>query len=427
MGKKRLAIVGSGISAMGCAHYLKDEYDITIFEKNDYLGGHTHTHRLEEDGHDFTVDTGFIVFNLNTYPNLVQLFGELGVKRQKCQMTFSVWNQDSGFQYSSTGLSGLFAQRKNLLSLRHWRFLLEIPRFYRLALADREAGREKSSGSRETIAEYCRRKGLSEDLLNNYLAPLSAAVWSTGQIKMDAYDFPIDIIIPFFYNHGMLRLWPPVQWYSVVGGSDTYTRRIVERSVFDVRLSEPVLAVSQSDGRAKVRTGKGEYDFDYVILGSHADQSLKLATDLVPEKRELLGQFGYTPNRAVLHTDDSVMPPNRRAWAAWNQSIKTLPEGQRVTSTTYWMNPLQHTDSRRNYFVSINPFMPIDPAKVVKEMNYSHPHFTVDNFARQPELATLNDDTRVFFAGAYFRWGFHEDGLWSALEVVKRLKPLAKD
>ncbi|KPJ85658.1 hypothetical protein AMJ57_02160 [Parcubacteria bacterium SG8_24] len=419
--KKRLAIIGSGISAMGSAYHLRDDFDVTLFEKNDYLGGHTHTHRLRENGHEFTVDTGFIVFNRNTYPNLVRLFKELGVRKQKCEMTFSVWNHDTGLQYSSTGPSGLFAQRKRLVSARYWRFLLEIPKFYRMALADRD----KMSDNRETIAEYCRRKGLSEDLLQNYLAPLSAAVWSTGQVNADAYDFPIAIIIPFFFNHGMLKLWPPVQWYSVVGGSDTYTRRIIETGDFDIRLHEPVVRVVESADGVTVETPKGSYDFDYAVLASHSDESLRLVPDLAPGKRELLGQFGYTPNTAILHTDSSVMPPNRKAWAAWNQGIKTLSDSRKVTSTTYWMNPLQHTDSRKDHFVSINPFTPVDPDKVIKEIQYSHPHFTVENFSRQPELHSLNEDTRIFFAGAYFRWGFHEDGLCSALKVVERLKPLA--
>lgn len=419
--KKKLAIVGTGISAMGCAHYLRDDYDITIFEKNDYLGGHTHTHRLHEDGREFTVDTGFIVFNLKTYPNLVRLFAELGVRRQKCEMTFSVWNQDTGLQYASTGLSGLFAQRRNLFSSRHWKFLLEIPKFYRLA----EADRGKMAGNHETIAEYCRRRGLSEDLLDNYLAPLSAAVWSTGQGNVSAYDFPIAIIIPFFHNHGMLRFWPPVQWYSVVGGSDDYDRRIVARGNFDIRLSEQVTTVAETERGVKVTTSRGQYDFDYAVLASHADESLKLAVELPPEKRRLLSLFGYTPNRAVLHTDSSVLPPDRRAWAAWNQSIETLPDGRKATSTTYWMNPLQHTASRRNYFVSINPYRPIDPAKVVKVIEYHHPRFTVENFALQDELKGINDGTRIMFAGAYFRYGFHEDGLMAGLEVVRRLKPLA--
>jgi predicted NAD/FAD-binding protein len=417
-----LAIIGSGISAMGAANSLKDDFDITIFEKNDYLGGHTHTHRLEEEGKEFTVDTGFIVFNLKTYPNLVRLFSELGVEKQKCEMTFSVWNQDTGLQYASTGPAGLFAQRKNLFSARHWKFLLEIPKFYRMALADRD----KMAGTHETIAEYCRRKGLSEDLLENYLAPLSSAVWSTGQANADAYDFPIAIIIPFFYNHGMLKFWPPVQWYSVVGGSDTYTRRIAERGNFDIRLPEPVQAVTESGEKVKVQTAKDTYEFDYAILGSHADESLQMVQGLAPEKRELLSQFGYTKNRAVLHTDEAVMPPDRRAWASWNQSIKTLPDGKKVTSTVYWMNPLQHTASKNNYFVSINSFIPIDPAKVVREIDYAHPHFTVDNFARQSQLQSLNEDTRIFFAGAYFRWGFHEDGLWSGLAAADRLKKSAK-
>jgi predicted NAD/FAD-binding protein len=415
--KKRLAIIGSGISAMGCADRLRDEFAITIFEKNDYLGGHTHTHRLQEGGREYTVDTGFIVFNLHTYPNLIRLFGELGIEKQKCSMTFSVWNHDTGLQFGSEGLRGLFAQPGSWRSRRHWKWLLEIPRFYRLALAERET----MAGSHETIKEYAERHGLSRDFLDNYLAPLSAAVWSTGQIGTSAYDFPIAIIIPFFYNHGMLRLWPPVQWYSVVGGSDTYTRRIAERGDFEVRLSEPAVSVTETAEGVRVVTEKGEYEFDAAVVASHADESVQLTPELEPAKRDLLRQYGYTPNRAVLHTDESVMPSNRRAWAAWNQSLKTMPDGRVATSTAYWMNPLQHTKSAKNHFVSINPFLPIDPAKVIKELDYSHPHFTVENFALQPELNRINGTGRIKFAGAYFRYGFHEDGLMSGLAAAESL------
>lgn len=414
--KKKLAIVGSGISAMGCAHYLRDDFDISIFEKNDYLGGHTHTHRLDEGGREFTVDSGFIVFNLKTYPNLVRLFNELGVRKQECSMSFGVWNMDTGLQYSSNSLLHFFAQTKNFLSPRYWKFLYEITKFFKVALEDRG----KIEGSKLTIREYCKSRGLSEYFLENYLAPMSSAVWSTAQGNV--YDFPISIIIPFFHNHGLLSVKGQVQWYSVVGGSDDYTKKIVKSGNFDIHLQEPVVEVKDAGEGVKLITGKGEYDFDYVVIASHSDESLALVKDLSGPNKDLLGRFGYNANTAVLHTDESVMPPIRKAWSAWNHVIKKGADGRVSSSTVYWMNPLQHTDSKTNYFVSINPFQPIDPKKTVKTMHYRHPNFTVENFALQKGLKSINEDSRILFAGAYFGYGFHEDGLRSALEVVEILK-----
>lgn len=416
--KKKLAIVGSGISAMGCAYYLRDDYDISIFEKNDYLGGHTHTHRLKEDGHEFTVDTGFIVFNLRTYPNLVKMFDELGVKKQKCSMSFGVWNMNTGLQYSSISWLHFFAQTKNLLSYRYWKLLFEIAKFFRVALKDRE-GIENST---LTIKQYCQNKGLSDFFIDNYLAPLSSAVWSTEQGSV--YDFPISIIIPFFYNHGLLSLTRPLQWYSVVLGSDDYTKKIVASGNFDIHLNEKVVEAVETGGRVKLKTVRDEYDFDYVVMASHSDESLKIVKDLPDYKRDLLAKFGYNANTAVLHTDESVMQPIKKVWSAWNHLIKRLPDGTTRSSTVYWMNPLQHTDSNKNYFVSINPLVPVDPSKVIKELHYQHPNFTVENFALQKKLSEVNKDSGIFFAGAYFGYEFHEDGLKSALKVVDILKKI---
>jgi len=416
--KKKLAIVGSGISAMGAAYYLRDDYEITIFEKNDYLGGHTHTHHLKEGDHEFTVDSGFIVFNLKTYPNLIKLFQELGVKKQKCSMSFGVWNLNSGLQYSSNSLFHFFAQTKNLFSYRYWKFLYEIVRFFRVALKDREAIED----SKQTIQEYCKSKGLSDYFIDNYLAPMSSAVWSTAQGSV--YDFPISIIIPFFYNHGLLQVMRPLQWYSVIGGSDDYTKKIVAAGNFDVHLSEPVKEVFESGEGIKITTNKAEYDFDYVVLASHSDESLRMVKNLPEAKRDLLSKFEYNANTAVLHTDEAIMQPIQKVWSAWNHIIKKDDNGKAVSSTVYWMNPLQHTDTNNNYFVSINPFRQIDPEKTIKVINYQHPNFTVENFALQSKLQDMNKDTRMLFAGAYFGYGFHEDGLKSGLKVVEILKKL---
>lgn len=415
--KKKLAIIGSGISAMTCAYYLKDDYEISIFEKNDYLGGHTHTHKLEEDGKPFTVDTGFIVFNQETYPSLIKMFFELGVEKQASSMSFSVYNKLNNLQYASEDLSHLFAQKKNITSIRFWKFIFEIKKFFKIALAEKD----KVSGNKESIKEYCTRYGLNLFFIDNYLVPMSAAIWSTPQEK--AYDFPISLLLPFFYNHGLLNYGHQFQWYTVKGGSNAYIKKIVKNSNFNIHLGEKANSVYEKEGRVVVETIKDSYKFDLAILASHADESLALAKDLSQDKKNLLSLFTYNSNMAVLHTDEEIMPPNRKAWASWNQVIDK-DEKKSYTSTIYWMNRLQKLPVKKNYFVSLNPFQKIKEEKIIKKINYNHPNFTIENFARQKELSSLNQNTKIFFAGAYFGYGFHEDGAKAGLNVVSELKKL---
>jgi uncharacterized protein len=394
---KKLAIVGTGISAMTCAHYLRDKYDITIFDKNDYPGGHTHTHQM--DG--FTLDTGFIVFNLETYPNMLKMFGELGVEKRKSDMSFAAYNLKTGLQYSG---EELFAQPKNIFSFKYLKFLLEIKKFFKIGL------RDYSKNSSDSIKEYCRKNGLSDFFIENYLVPFSSAIWSTP----DTNDFPIGLILPFFHNHGMLRASKNLQWYTVKGGSDAYTKKIAKG--LNIHLNEPVISVEQGK-KVKLRTNKKKYEFDYVILACHSDESLKIAKGLPKHKKEILSKFKYNKNLAVLHTDESIMPPLKKVWSSWNHIVLG-----KKSSTIYWLNKLQNPSLKTNYFVSINPFQKIDKNKIIKTIKYNHPLFTIENFKLQSRLQELNENTNIFFAGAYFGYGFHEDGCKAGLEVVKRLK-----
>jgi uncharacterized protein len=397
MKKKKLGIVGTGISAMTCAHYLKDKYEITLFDKNDYLGGHTHTHQM--DG--FTLDTGFIVFNLHTYPNMLKMFKELGIEKRKSEMSFSVYNHDTGLQFAG---DNIFAQKKNFLSVNYWKFLLNINKFFRIGLKDFK------KGNNDSIKQYCKKNGLSDFFIENYIVPLSSAIWSTP----DTNNFPIGLILPFFHNHGLLRATRQIQWYTVKGGSDTYTRKIAKG--LNVHLKEQVISVKEGK-TVNLKTKKMDYKFDYVIMAAHSDESLKIVKGLSKEKSELLSKFEYNKNMAVLHTDESIMPPLKNVWSSWNH---ILENGK--ASTVYWLNRLQNPKLKKNYFVSINPFQKIKKEKIVKEIKYDHPLFTLENFKLQERLQELNENTKVFFAGAYFRYGFHEDGCMSGMQVVKRLK-----
>ncbi|NCT54713.1 NAD(P)-binding protein [Candidatus Falkowbacteria bacterium] len=411
--KKKLAIVGSGISAMTCAYYLRDDYEISIFEKNDYLGGHTHTHLIKEGNNEFKIDSGFMVFNLNTYTNMLKMFSELGVEMQKTDMSFSVFNKKNGLQYSGGSLFDLFAQKKNIFSLRFWKFLFEINKFFKVAIKDYN----KIAGSHESIRDYCKRYNLSDYFIDNYLAPMSSAVWSVPHRNI--YDFPISLLLPFFYNHGLLTAGRQFQWFTVKGGSDTYTRKIVEKGNFDIHLNEAVDFVDENDNGAQLITKNNNYNFDYVILATHAPDSLEIFKNMPAEKKKLLEQFAYNNNKAVLHKDSTQMPTIKRVWASWNQIINV--DGEKG-STIYWMNRLQRPLAKLDYLVSINPFEEIVNDKIIKKIDYEHPNFTVENFALQGRLAELNKQTKIFFAGAYFGYGFHEDGVKSGLGVVNILK-----
>jgi predicted NAD/FAD-binding protein len=408
--RKKLAIVGSGISAMTVAHYLRDDFDISIFDKNNYLGGHTHTHSLEEEGKKFTIDTGFIVFNNATYPNLIKMFDELGVKKRDSNMSFAVSNLNTGLEYAGTSFDTLFAQRKNIWSLNYWKFLRDIKKFFKFALEDFE----KIKGSEENLKEYCERRGLSEFFLYNYLAPMSAAVWSVPQ--KEASSFPIALLLPFFYNHGLLSMNGQHQWYTVLGGSNTYTKKIVENANFDIYFEEAVVSGREQSDKVELVTEKSSYKYDFVVLASHSNESRQIAKDISKEKSDILKYFEYNENLAVLHSDESAMPKAKKVWSAWNQIIGAS------ASTVYWVNKLQNIPINKNYFISINPFREIDEDKIIKKIKYFHPHFTTKNFALQDKLSLLNQNTRIFFAGAYFGYGFHEDGVKAGLEVVKKLK-----
>jgi predicted NAD/FAD-binding protein len=410
--KKKLAIVGSGISGMICAYYLKDDYEISIFEKNDYLGGHTHTHSMTDEGKNFTLDTGFIVFNLHTYPTLLKLFKDIGVEKQESDMSFAVYNKKINLQYSGGGIGGIFAQKKNIFSPKFWRLLIDINRFFKYALKEKD----EVGNTKETIREYCKRHNLSDYFMDNYLVPMASAVWSTPHEEI--YDFPMDLIIPFFFNHGLLSATEHFQWYVVKGGSDTYTRRIVELTSPDVHLNEKVESTEEKDKYVHLVTNKGEYKFDKVILACHSDESINIAKNIPKKKRDMLKQFSYNSNIAVLHTDDNLMPPIKRTWSSWNHTLGEKKKGKTPVSTVYWLNRLQNPDTNKDYFLSINPFQEIDKKKIIKTIKYNHPLFTRENFALQKNLQELNKDTRIYFAGAYFRYGFHEDGAKSGMNVV---------
>jgi uncharacterized protein len=418
----RLAIIGTGIAGLGCAHFLRRDFDVTVFDQNTYPGGHSNTVMVDEPGtgRSLPVDTGFMVFNKVTYPHLTRLFTTLGVETKPTNMSFSVRHAQIGLEYNGTSLNHLFAQRRNLLNPRFYRMLANINRFNKEAVAalSDPAVQEMSLG------DFVRGRGYGEDFLTLYLSPMASAVWSTPAELM--YSFPAVTLLRFFHNHGFLGLNTQHPWFTVSGGSKAYVEKLVAPWKEKIRLGEGVAQVTRPGNGVYVTLKSGIVQiFDKVIIACHGDQALKLLTDPRPDESRLLGEFKYQPNMATVHTDTSVMPRTRKAWASWNYEINKGPAGEPSTATHYWMNSLQGVSDKENYFVSINRPEAVDPKKVIRRIAYDHPLFNLGALRAQKELPTLNTasagNTGTYFAGSYFRYGFHEDALLSAVNLSQVL------
>jgi len=418
----RLAIIGTGIAGLGCAHFLHRRFDVTLFEQNDYAGGHTNTVTAPEPGtgRKVPIDTGFMVFNQVTYPLLTRLFAALEVPIKQTAMSFSVRHADSGLEFCGSSLNHLFAQRKNLFRPRFYRLLAAVNRFNREAVAALEEPRIQT----ETLGDYVRRRAYGEDFFNLYLAPMSSAVWSTPPELM--LSFPVAALLRFFHNHGFLGLDTQHQWWTVDGGAKVYVEKISAPWRDRLRLREGVLSVVRAPKGVMVMTTAGTaHNFDRVILACHGDQALRLIVNPTADETRLLGEFKYQPNVATLHTDAGVMPRTRLAWSSWNYEITRDAAGGVSTATHYWMNSLQGVSDRENYFVTINRPESIAPEKVLRRINYEHPLFSLGAMRAQAEIPALNTaaqgGTETYFAGAWQRYGFHEDGLLSATRLSEQL------
>jgi predicted NAD/FAD-binding protein len=414
---KRIAIIGTGIAGLGCAHLLQRRFDLALYEKNDYAGGHSNTISVAEDNRFVPVDTGFMVFNEVTYPNLTRLFHELGVATKPTNMSFSVQHLPTGLEFCGSSLNHIFGQRKNLLRPRFWKMILQINRFNSEAVAALSAPPFQPC----TLGEYVRARKYGGDFLNFYLVPMSSAVWSTPPGLM--LEFPAITLLRFFHNHGFLGLHTQHPWFTVVNGAKAYVEKITAPFRDRIQLRRGAASVRREGGRVKVTDIFGCTDtFDKVIFASHADDALKLLADAGGRERALLGEFKYQPNTALLHTDDSVMPRTKLCWASWNYRIARLADGNTSASTIYWMNRLQGVSERQNYFVSVNGEDFVNPKCVLKRIEYEHPLFSLGAIRAQESLPKLNGSmNQILFCGSYFRYGFHEDAFTSALDLCRVL------
>lgn len=407
-----IAIIGTGIAGMGAAHFLHKDYDIRLFEQNNYVGGHTNTVTVNEGATTRAVDTGFIVFNNQTYPNLIRLFGELGVKTKPTNMSFSVQDIENDLVYSSLNL---FIQRKNIVRPTFLKLLTQINRFYRQA----EETLQDEKYAYYSLLDYAKERGYGSEFIYSYLVPMSSALWST---PIDVtLRYPVSALVQFFKNHGLLGINTQFQWYTVDGGSWQYRDKLIAPFRDKIEVNKKVLKVVREDGKAKLVLNDGDVlVFDKVVMAAHADQSLSMLDASTPLERSLLSNFRYQKNLATLHSDERVMPRYQKAWSAWNYRVQQV-DGELTATTIYDMNILQSVSDKVNYFVSIN-----DPGLVRKEfihrqITYEHPIFTPDTAKAQLRLQELNQHGPAYFCGSYFRFGFHEDALTASLEACRSI------
>ncbi len=413
----KIAVVGAGVSGLVTARLLSLKHEVTLYEANDRLGGHAHTHSVNIEGESVTIDTGFMVFNERTYPLFCRLLRILGVDSKPSDMSFSVRSDADNLEYEGGSLNGIFSQRSNLLRPKFYRLLADIVRFNRVAREFVSRTEDKEI----TVGEFLQRENLSETFFRYYLRPMTAAIWSAKPRAIK--DFPAQFLFSFYENHGLLQVKDRPQWLTVQGGSKEYVAKIFEPIRDRIRLSTPVEIISRiaTDDSEQVvlTTSAGEENFGAVVLACHADQSLQMLSDADETEKNLLQSFPYQENDVFVHSCESVMPRRKRAWASWNYQTTPNEEGdeQRV-QVTYHLNRIQDFHSPKPIFVTLNPIHPIETAKVIKRLNYAHPCYAMASINAQKRLESLQGYRQLYFAGAYTGAGFHEDGTRSAVNVA---------
>lgn len=410
---QRIAVIGAGVSGLTTAWLLAEHHDVQVFEAGDYAGGHTNTEMVSAGGKEWPVNTGFIVFNDWTYPNFIKLMDRLGVASEVSDMSFSVDGHSSGLQYNGTNLNTLFAQRSNLLNLPFLRMIREILRFNKESREDLASG---SISDDETLGEYLNRNRYSRYFRNHYIVPMGAAIWSAPEIVLE--QFPIRFFLQFFNNHGMLSVDHRPTWRVISGGSATYVTAMMDRLGENTHLNSPVSAVTRDADGVTVEVQGKQQRFDQVVFACHSDQALGMIKDQTDTEKDILGAIPFQNNDVVLHTDSTVLPSNKRAWAAWNYFIPS--HSTEPVSVTYNMNILQNFHTAPETFcVTLNRAHHIDPARIIKRFEYAHPVFSMEGVAAQGRYDEIGGQNRSHFCGAYWFNGFHEDGVCSALRVAR--------
>ena len=414
----KIAIIGSGIAGNTLAHHLYKQHNITVFEANTHIGGHTHTHDIELFEKSYSVDTGFIVFNDRTYPNFIEMLNKLNVPWQPSNMSFSVRCESSGLEYNGTSLNSLFAQRRNLFNSTFYSMIRDILRFNKSALELLDDGNEIKLG------DYLVQNGYKSYFIRNYIVPMGAAIWSTDAEQM--LNFPARFFVRFFHHHGMLSVNNRPQWLTIKGGSARYVEALTEPFKFKIKLNTPIAEVRRLKNSVKIKPlHEDEQTFDYVFFACHSDQALAMLSDASNIEKEVLGAIPYQENTVYLHHDVSLLPKRKLAWAAWNYHLADISKQAKPSNkvaVTYNMNILQNIQSPEPILVTLNHTDLINPAKVIKRLKYMHPVYTLAGAAAQKQHAEISGVNRTGYAGAYWRNGFHEDGVASALAALQHFE-----
>ena len=412
----KIAVIGSGISGLSSAYYLSKKHKVDLFEKEDHFGGHAHTIDIDydEDGKkNLPIDIGFIVFNYKTYPNLINFFSENNIEIEKSDMSFSVSVKGKNIEYCGKGLNGIFINRKNIFNLKFLKMFFEIIKFYN------QCDKLNELNDELTLNSFLKNKRLSQYFINYHILPMVSAIWSMP--PYEAGQMPLKFFIKFFQNHGLFKFKERPQWFTVKNRSRTYVNKILEKISGEYFKNYNINKVERKTDGVRVFYGEDNefFDYDKVVFATHADQTISIIKNPTDEEKNLLTKFNYKKNIALIHTDEKVMPLNKKAWSSWNSSINS--NNLKESSITYWLNLLQNLNVRKNIFLTLNPFFQVDKDKIIKKIEFTHPYYNQEALSFQKNLSNIQNKKNILFCGSYFGYGFHEDGIKSSIDMLKFL------
>jgi len=409
--KLKIAVIGSGISGLTSAFLLSKKHEVFLYEKNDYIGGHTHTHEIYENDKKINVDSGFIVYNENTYPNFMKLLDILKIESQHTTMGFSVKSDSNDFEYAGNSIHSIFAQKSNIFRPSFLKMIYQILRFNKISKNE-----YNNIDENVTLNDYLLKFSFSEKFVNHYIIPMGAAIWSTSPKKM--LNMPAKFFIRFFQNHGLLKVINRPQWWVIKNGSKQYVKKIIKPFENNIVLNCKINSISRSNEKVTIKFDKSEKIFDAVVIATHSDQALELLSDSTDAENQILGSIKYQKNSAIIHTDKSILPKRKIAWSSWNYLLNESSDN--LVTLTYNMNILQTLKSKKVYCVTLNNTTSIDESKIIKKIIYHHPLFDLESVKAQNQKNKICGSNNTYFCGAYWGYGFHEDGVNSALDVCKK-------
>ena len=409
----RIAVIGSGISGLSAAHYLSKKYKVDLFEQDDRFGGHSHTIDINDNNKKIPIDIGFIVFNSKTYPNFINFLNDNDIEFEKSNMSFSVTVKGTDIEYCGKGLLGIFSNKKNLFNYNFLKMFLEIIKFYK------KSNELKNLNENLTLDDFLKNQKMSKYFINYHIIPMVSAIWSMP--PYESKQMPLKFFLKFFQNHGLFNLTNRPQWYTIKNRSRSYVNKILKTISGEYFKNYQIKKVSRHSFGVKVFYGGDSefFNYDKVVIAAHADQSLSIIDEPTDAEKNILVNFKYKKNLAIIHTDETVMPINKKVWSSWNSSVSKNDSSE--TSITYWLNLLQNLKTKKNIFLTLNPFQNIDKKKIIEKVNFTHPYYDKQALDNQKKLKSIQNKKNILFCGSYFGYGFHEDGIQSSLEMIKNI------